>query len=344
MKRLPILLFCGFAFARANQDDPTHKAVCWLTTAQDATPNGGFSAYYRLYNEQWAASYPEVTGYLIPTLIAVGYPKERIKAALDWLVSLQHEQGWFPAGLADGRSPTPSLFNTGQVLDGLLSGGNEYRGAASAAARWMARTQHPDGTWPSELLSDNNCRTYNARAAWQLGKVFPKSAARFLNWSLSYRKQGWLRRTEFLTKNTAAPYWTLHSYAYAVEGLLGISPHSPEVLDLAKAMLRAFERDSMLFDNYSEPWVLKEPFSVSLTGLAQTGVIFGRCYVVTGEIGYLKALKEINLLLSVFQRADGGWIGSIPPGAPYKSNQVISWGAKFALDSFLIERKIREGE
>src|SRR5262249_8247777 len=53
-----------------DEADPSDRHLAatmdWLARAQDATPDDGVSAVYSLASG-WAASYPETTGYIIPT-------------------------------------------------------------------------------------------------------------------------------------------------------------------------------------------------------------------------------------------------------------------------------------
>ena len=54
-----------------NKDDLiSHRqhAANWILKAQKATPNGGVSAWYNLSTGYCPTSYPEVTGYIIPTM------------------------------------------------------------------------------------------------------------------------------------------------------------------------------------------------------------------------------------------------------------------------------------
>ena len=62
-------------------EDPEHEphlaaAIEWLVRAQDATPDGGISRGFSLAwhpyfgGRGWQPSYPETTGYIIPTLYA----------------------------------------------------------------------------------------------------------------------------------------------------------------------------------------------------------------------------------------------------------------------------------
>ena len=100
-------------------------AYHWITTAHDAAGDGGVAGWYHLVRG-WSASYPETTGYLIPTLFA--YAKH-VRSPM------RHRE---PGGWRTGRSPcssllarcevglvsdapAPAVFNTGQVLFGWLA-------------------------------------------------------------------------------------------------------------------------------------------------------------------------------------------------------------------------------
>ena len=65
----------GSAGARPSPGLPAstahlEAAAGWLRRAQDATVDGGVSWGYRLHGG-WAASYPETTGYIVPTYLAL---------------------------------------------------------------------------------------------------------------------------------------------------------------------------------------------------------------------------------------------------------------------------------
>ena len=131
--------------------------VGWLSRAQDlsASADGGVARHYSLLTG-WAPSYPETTGYIIPTLLAhAGLrgdedARRRAKKMLDWLVSIQFPDGGFQGGSISSKRVVPVTFNTGQILLGLTSGVQEfgeYREAMRRAADWLVKTQDPDGCW-----------------------------------------------------------------------------------------------------------------------------------------------------------------------------------------------------
>src|SRR5882724_5457617 len=104
--------------------DALRSAVNWILDAQRS--DGGIAAYYSLLTG-YSESYPEVTGYIIPTLYDFGRLTDDLAVrhasylATDWLLSLQMPSGAFPGGLrGPANEAQPSVFNTGQILQGLV--------------------------------------------------------------------------------------------------------------------------------------------------------------------------------------------------------------------------------
>ena len=58
-------LRCGF-----TDEDHLRAAAQWLAAAQDSQSDGGVAGRYQL-NRGWTSSYPETTGYMVPTLLAL---------------------------------------------------------------------------------------------------------------------------------------------------------------------------------------------------------------------------------------------------------------------------------
>src|SRR5262245_60947123 len=85
-----------------------HAAYRWLCTAQDATPDGGVAGLYNLV-KGWGASYPETTGYIVPTFLHYGQafnnPDARRRAIrmADWEVEVQLPSGAVRSGTLDVR-------------------------------------------------------------------------------------------------------------------------------------------------------------------------------------------------------------------------------------------------
>src|SRR2546422_9237150 len=104
-------------------------AIEWLVRAQDATPDDGasraFSLAWRPYFGRggWQPSYPETTGYIIPTLYAAARRlgraelAARAEAAARWEIEIQLPTGAVQGG-GSGAPQSPPGFNTRQVLAG----------------------------------------------------------------------------------------------------------------------------------------------------------------------------------------------------------------------------------
>ena len=97
-------------------------AYLWLCRAQDATPDDGVAAWYDLLRG-WSASYPETTGYIIPTFLTYGSVSndpaatDRAIRMADWEIAVQLPTGAVRSGIL--TAPVgPAVFNTGQVLFG----------------------------------------------------------------------------------------------------------------------------------------------------------------------------------------------------------------------------------
>src|SRR5208283_5131651 len=98
----------------------------WLCAAQDATPDNGVSAWYTLI-DGWMPSYPETTGYIIPTLFDYSRycndltARSRAIAMATWEVDVQLSNGAIRGGHLGYQPPEPAVFNTGQVIFGWVA-------------------------------------------------------------------------------------------------------------------------------------------------------------------------------------------------------------------------------
>ena len=92
--------------------------------------NEGSAAYYsKFFNplKGWSNSYPETTGYLVPTLydssnfdIKFEENKQLAFDITKWLISIQNMDGSFPGSLYNSKNKSSqSVFNTAQIIIGL---------------------------------------------------------------------------------------------------------------------------------------------------------------------------------------------------------------------------------
>lgn len=213
-----------------------NAAYQWLCVAQDASPDNGVSASYS-FLDGWKPSYPETTGYIIPTFFELARYKgdeEAHKRALlmaDWEIGVQLATGAVQGGHI-GVGPAPVVFNTGQVLFGLVAAFQEtgqarYVEAAQRAADWLVDVQDDDGAWRRHvsIRTPIPVATYNARSAWGLvllGQTvgddrYITAGRKNLDWCLTQQNtRGWFANNAF--RPGEAPL--LHTIGYVVEGML----------------------------------------------------------------------------------------------------------------------------
>jgi uncharacterized protein YyaL (SSP411 family) len=346
-------------------------AIDWLTTAQDVNQDGGVSAGYS-FSRGWNPSYSETTGYIIPTMFDYyhltgdnEYEQRAIKMT-DWEIHAQMKSGAVQSGHLGVLPKKPAVFNTGQVLFGLVRTYKEtkkdkYKKAAEKAANWLVESQDEDGTWRAGLstLASNPVHTYNTRTAWGLLQVhnitsqenYLIAAKKNIDWSLTQQlNNGWFKNNAFNINEDPL----LHTIAYAIRGVLecGIYLDNKTYIDAAKksadALLKLQQKDGSLFGEYNFKWKNTVNYSC-LTGDAQVSIIWLRLFEMTQNKKYLSAAKKMNYYLKTTQDLNsnnkcirGGIKGSQPIYGGYMSFTYPNWAAKFFVDALLLEDKIEK--
>ena len=121
-------------------------ALEWIRTAHAAAGDGGISKGFDLLRGRWSPSYPETTGYTIPTLLntAAALDRPELKSLAlslaDYLIQRSTPEGGVAHWQA-GSAATPIVFDTGQVLFGWLAA---Y--AATQEERYLQAARQ-SGSW-----------------------------------------------------------------------------------------------------------------------------------------------------------------------------------------------------
>jgi uncharacterized protein YyaL (SSP411 family) len=329
-------------------------------------PDGGIAAYYGLLTG-YSESYPEVTGYIIPSLYdfdrLTGDPAARHAAylATDWLLSLQMPSGAFPGGLRGPASDAqPSVFNTGQILQGLVrayveTGNSKTLKRAVAAGNWLAAIQQADGSWTGLAVYQGTAHTYYSMVSWALAQLAAESkdpghstaADRNIDWVLAHvQPSGWIDGINL----RGHPVY-LHFIAYVIQGMLecGILRRRDDAIQAAAksawVLLRKFETHKRLLGTYQPDFKGGQRFSC-LTGNAQMSCIWLRLFEVTGDLRYLNAALKMNEMLKQLLPSKGrrgvlgGVAGSHPIWGAYQPMRFISWGCKFLTDALMLEQRL----
>ena len=234
-----------------------NESIAWLLNSQKTGIDDGFASHYEL-EVGWHASYPEVTGYIVPTLMkhyhATSNSSMRRSAlsAANWLLSIQNSTGSFYGRLADENTPTPVVFNTGMIIFGLLSAYDEtknkrYLAAAEDAGSWLVGIQNADGSWTKFNTINGDClHNYHSKVSWSLLELYKRTRCeKYLlsalsnleNCILHQEKNGWFNSTSLTKSMQQKPL--LHFMAYTIRGLLecGLILNSEKIINRANLSL-----------------------------------------------------------------------------------------------------------
>lgn len=350
--------------AATDLEQSLQAAVDWLAYAQDVG-GGGVAAYYSFRNG-WSAPYPETTGYIIPTVFDYYHftgqreYRDRALRMSNWELQIQLPEGAFPGGHTGAPAP-PVVFNTGQVLQGLVrayseTGDERYRRAAARAGDWLVGIQEADGSWLRHTYR-NTVHTYHTRVAWPLCDLYlitnegryAVAAERNLQWAMRSRlSNGWFRHNTLYLHSANA---LTHSIAYAIQGFLeaGVLFSQPKYIEAAKqasdVLLDRFRATGDLQASFDSDWMSSDAYSC-LTGNAQMAVVWFRLFAITRDERYARAASDMTARIRGLQNTSssnrgirGGIAGSDPISGGYMPMCYPNWAAKFFVDALLLEEK-----
>lgn len=344
------------------------EAASWLARAQDHGTDRGV-AYGARFDEGFDKSYPETTGYIIPTLLQLakyyGDPEwdRRAREAGDWEIAVQMSSGAVMGGKLNAN-PTPAIFNTGMVLLGWAAlakhtGEARYADAARRASAWMLEMQDSDGNWfrGNSEFARNTTTVYNVKAAWGLCEA---------GFACGYEEaiQGAIRNAEFAISKQKPNGWfadccltdsihpLLHTIAYSAQGLQGIALLTDRD-DIHAAAARTADSLIALMDAEGFiPGRFDENFRGAvewccLTGSAQMSIVWAKLFERTGQEKYREGCRRVNRYLMAHHDVThrdpsirGGVPGSWPPSGAYGRHTILNWATNFFAEALLAERRI----
>jgi predicted SAM-dependent methyltransferase len=354
-----------------ERDDIFHLnyAMQWLEKAFNANNRKGVSAAYDLLHKKWLVSYPETTGYIIPTFIEYYKLSNETKylnfAELmgEWEIDLFWEKGGIgePEGV---YGLSPRVFNTAQVILGFLSLFNEtsekkFLDSAIKAANWIVELQNENGSWSINTYAGP--KTYHSRVAWVLGELFlltgnkkyKNSMCKFLDWLLvNSTTNGWFYNTSLSEPNEP---WT-HLYGYTIFGLLEIinldfCEEQKEMIDKLLEKIASNIYELIFYPNKKYlglPGVFTPKFSKEinwscLTGNVQIEYFLRKFGMLHKKQKYIIAADKLLSETKKTQYIDndlpsdilGGIGGSFPINGGYSPFTIPNWAVKFFADALI---------
>lgn len=310
--------------ARTNYIEVYNKAINWI----DANTVDGEGV---ICNTSLKKSYPEVTGYYIPTLIKWGY-RDRAISYAKWLCNIQKDDGsWY-----DTDNNDPYIFDSAQILKGLIAVREIYPEVDNNIMRgceWILSRMDDDGrlVTPSEELwgDSKTCseliHTYCISPLIDASKIFNKpdyeiKARKIFNY---YKKEYYESIMNFSLLS--------HFYAYVMEALVDLG--EIDMVREAMAKIADIQKDDGSVPAYNNVnWICS-------TGLFQLALVWYRL----GELEHGNKAFEFACKL---QNKTGGWYGSYiidkdtKENNTYFPNEEISWAVKYFLDALYFKNKL----
>ncbi len=357
----------------ADPQEHLVAAADWIARAHDASRDGGVPRAYSVawhpyfQTRGWQPSYPETTGYIIPTLFDVAAHlrrpdlRERAIRMADWELQVQLPSGAVQGGVIGEQSvPSPAAFNTGQVLFGLVrahmeTGQDEFLVAGRRAADYLVQAQASDGSYAHgrSEMARTDCTTYYARAAWGLCLFgtytaeprYTAAAERNIQFAIGQQlDNGWFQGN--CLSDPDRPL--LHTIAYAIEGILGcgLLLKREEFIDAAlKAAVAVAARqrpDGGLSGRFARDWSPVATWDC-LTGDAQMATVWSLLAAETGDADLeVRAQRICRFLMRTQNRTSsdpglsGGIKGSFPIDGGYGPFEILNWATKFFIDALLL--------
>jgi hypothetical protein len=339
------------------------EVLAWLLRAQanSASADGGVARHFSLVSG-WATSYPETTGYIVPTLIDEGRLSGNsnlmadARRMLDWLVSIQFPEGGIQGGVIGEAPRVPVTFNTGQVLIGLAAGASyfkdaKYLDAMRRAGTWLRDSQDADGCWRrfATPFAKRGEKAYETHVSWGLFEAdrvdptmgFGESGLRQVQWALlCQHENGWFERCCLSEDDRPLT----HTLGYVLRGLLEAHRwrQSKEILDAAhktgRGLLRCIDHNGRLPARLDSNWQSAASY-VCLTGTSQVSTCWMMLYELSGDTEYLAAARRANQFVrrtiarGIHPGIDGGIRGSYPVSGDYGRYEFLNWAAKFTVDA-----------
>lgn len=304
------------------------RAVGWVET--NTIPGAGI-----INHTGYLESYPEVTGYYIPTLLNWGYRKRAVDYA-KWLCSIQREDGSW----CDTSGRFPYVFDSAQILKGLL----DVRRLLPEAERhirrgcdWLLENIQSDGhmTTPDESLWDP-CECSDLIHLYCLEPLYTAAQVYEVD---RYRTEADRVKKYYLENrmDEIMDFGMLsHFYAYVMEALCDIGEE--ELAEKAMAKVFTLQRADGSVPAYKDVnWVCS-------TGLFQFALVWYK-------LGELEKGNRAFRYACSLQNPSGGWYGGYAAKADasaldsreyptYFVKDEISWAVKYFLDALSWKCKV----
>lgn len=272
-------------------------------------------------------SYPEVTGYYIPTLIQWGYRDLAISYA-KWLCTIQKESGAW----CDTMDETAYIFDSAQILKGLIAARSIYPNrkeidnAILRGCEWILSCMTEEGrlitpcqdAWADECTCSEVIHTYCLSPLVEAANLFKRKDFKEKAYRiLDYYKKNYIEKISNFNLLS-------HFYAYVMEAMIDMG--EIEIARMAMEKIAMIQKENGAVPAYCDVDY------VCSTGLFQLALVWFRL----GEIDCGNKAFDYACKL---QNESGGWYGSYLSESnskeinTYFPDSEISWAVKYFLDA-----------
>ena len=304
----------------AAESPEAGRALAWLRAHR--LPGGGILPHG---GERVATQ--EVTGYLIPTLHALGERQLAFELAR-WEASVQQPDGAFTA--VDG---VPYTFDTAQVVRGFLAVLDELpemEGPLRRACDFLERQIDRDGRVHTPTYAMWTCADGSVFSPYtELYVLPPLQVAGDRLGERRYRDAAGRALARFKREPDLVEFkpqlgTISHIFGYMMEALteLGETDLARRGLARAAAIQQA---DGSVPAYPGASWICS-------TGIAQLALAWYR-------VGEVERADRAVAYLKTIQNPSGGFYGGYGPRAQYFPDREISWAVKFFLDCLIVQQR-----
>ncbi len=361
------------------------SSIDWLLDSFKINEGAGSSGWESRYFHPlrgWSLPYPETTGYILVTLYDLlnkeKYRNDEIKSyinsSISWLLGLQLDSGAFPGGhgrykddfrlnsidyiFRRKRNSIPSLFNTGQILRGLVRAFKENQSkniflAIERAVKFLGDSINEDGSWKKDAYAGEFSPAYFSYIAKPLidaskiinEKKYIRSSMKSLNKIILSSNN-----LDLFIQSMSFPGDKIihtHTLCYTLHGILECYNYLDEKminksLDLSKKIiddiLKYYDEKQFVPGGIHND--LKPDWTYScLTGNCQLGLILIELDEITGQNSYISYAKAMIDYTVKHQASNGSIPGSYPIYGKYMSFRRPNWAIKYFIDLFLMIKR-----
>ena len=292
--------------------------------------------------------YPEVTGYLIPTLLGLGARELAWRFARCLVMDFQNQDGGFP-GPGGGES---IAFDTAQVLRGLFWSQNAGMDPAILDQDILMKSVWRAVEWLDSQLTDDgfivkNLESYampEGRSCPQVVNLysivpFIKTAMLTGQWSPKMDRKAQATVNFYLKDSLSFRNRNMlsHFFFYCIDGMVELSENCAWAYGLKKQAEDIILKETLFLPKAS---FMIPGFSdvqwVCSPGQAQAAICFWK-------LGMQRRFELAMSAAKMLQEPSGGFLGSYGTGDNwYFPASELPWAVKFFLDACMMEQSLKK--